>query len=376
MELDGIESAPIGICTSAIITIIAGMDAHSGDGDDSDVLGCICTASVPCTETIKAIGDASARTGICTGAITTTRDPVGFGDVIVVLAVICTVCESFSDLMGQDGTRCAVTGICTVATITITIFTDVTVGHGAAIDALVFTCTGCAPCTVTIKVTGAVCDRTGTFGGGTITTNDLAGSGPILTDVLAGISTGCVCTKDSTVLDGTSSGGIGICTVEMSTITICTDATDGHGVVIGGLAHICTVIAFTGEIIKATGVASEAIGTCGDEIIITSDLAGSGVDLVKLVAIYIDCAFCVDGLALAGCVCAATGTCTGETTIIIVCTDAIAGCGDDSEESESTCIASELCSGTIRVIGAVSGRTGTCGDATIITEGTMAMGNL
>jgi hypothetical protein len=72
---------------------------------------------------------------------------------------------------------CVHIGICIVEITTIITSMDVIVGTGVGSVALVCTSTVCAPCTATIRVTGAVCAHIGTCGGAIIITSALAGSG-------------------------------------------------------------------------------------------------------------------------------------------------------------------------------------------------------
>jgi len=79
------------------------MDEHSGDGDDSGELACICTACAPSIAIIKAIGVACAHTGTCGVVTITIRLDVGSGAGIEGLAITCTACGFCADGMALAG---------------------------------------------------------------------------------------------------------------------------------------------------------------------------------------------------------------------------------------------------------------------------------
>jgi len=74
-------SVHIGTCGARTGSIIVSMAEPIGDGDDSGALVCTFIACEPCTEITRDTGGACDPTGICGGAIITTSDPVGSGEI-------------------------------------------------------------------------------------------------------------------------------------------------------------------------------------------------------------------------------------------------------------------------------------------------------
>jgi len=85
-------SAPIGISTGDFTTINVSITRFDGLGAATDGSVCISTDCEPCIGIIKAVGAASAPTGIC-GARTSSIDlQDGSGGGITALAGICIAC--------------------------------------------------------------------------------------------------------------------------------------------------------------------------------------------------------------------------------------------------------------------------------------------
>jgi len=203
MELAGIVCVRTGTDTTVTTTTIGGMDAPSGDGVAIAVSECICIACALYTVITKVVGVVSAPTGISTGATTTIDVPDGSGVDTAAWAAICIVCAFFNDSTAHGGTKSAATGTCTDAITTTIISMGDIGGRGDVTGVSVCTCIGCVPCTVTIRVIGVACDRTGTCGVATTTTSGHAGSGPTHTAVWAAINIDCACSSAGMVLDGT-----------------------------------------------------------------------------------------------------------------------------------------------------------------------------
>jgi len=329
-------------------------------------LVCTFTVCELCIATIKDIGGEFDRTGICGVEITITSDRVGSGAGTAELAAICTDSAFTAAGMGPGGTRCAATGTCIAVITTITVSTDALGGPGADSGALGSTCIGCELCIGITRDIGVEYVPIGTCGVVITTTGDLVGSG----DVIAGlvdICTACGFCGASMEHDGTMSERIGICTVGITTITICTDGTSGPGVGIDALVFICIDCAHCTGTIRAIGVACVRTGICGDAIITTSAPVGSGpIPTAASGGTSIACGDTSDGQVPIGTMCAVTGLCIEKTHTIIGYMDEPTGSGAGSDESACTSIACAHCTAITRDIGAASVPIGTSTVAIII----------
>jgi len=335
---------------------------------DTDALASTSIGCAHCTEIIKVTGVVCVRTGIFGEETTTTSELVGSGDAIARLADISTVCGSSVVGMELDGTTSGATGTCIAAITTTTTFMAALTGDGVDIGELEFTCTGCAPCTATIKATGVVFAPTGICIAEITTTRDLVGSGDD-TARLAVTSIACEFSGAGMVLAGTTCEPIGICTVGITTITTCMAGTSGCGDATDALVFICTVSAPCTETTKAIGAESERIGTCGDATTITSDHDGSGPTITKKSdGTGTACVSSAVGMGLVGTTFAVTGISTVVTTTTITFMVGTSGSGEGSEELECTSTVSAPCTETTKVIGAECAPIGICTGATTTTS--------
>jgi len=102
----------------------------NGDGEVIDGLVCICIVVKLSTEIIRVTGGESGLTGVCTGAITTTRDLGGSGADTVALVATSTGCAFCKDGMAADGIGFEVIGTFGVNTTTTTVITGEHAGPG------------------------------------------------------------------------------------------------------------------------------------------------------------------------------------------------------------------------------------------------------
>jgi len=376
MDLVGTMCAPTGAYTDAIITITICMAARVGHGAHSAALASTDTDCVPCTGTIKAIGDECALIGICGVATITIADHVGSGAGTEGLADISIVFEFCDGGMVLAGTMSEHTGTCTAGIIITTTCMGDTSGRGVATSALAFICTACERSTATIRATGDECDHTGIFGVVTTTTSDPGGSGVIATNVSADTNTACGSTRDGRALIGTMCVRTGICIDAMHTITASMDAPSGLGVGSDASVSISTACErFTG-MSRVIGDACGPTGICTGAITITSARVGSGVGSGRSVAISTVCESTNVGMVLDGTLCEHTGTSTAAIITTTTCMADIAGPGDATDVWECTCTGCELCTAITRVIGAEFDLTGICGEETIITRDHVGSGDV
>jgi len=370
--LAGTMSAALGGCIDATITTTTSMVAPNGVGGSTGALAFISIVCGHCTGITKDIGGAFVHIGTCGVATTTTNDLVGSGGTATERSVgTGTGCACCGAGMVHAGTMCVVTGTCGVATITITICTVGTDGLGADSGASVSTSIGCEHFTGTTKVTGVVCEPTGTCGAGTTTTSRTDGSGAG-TAVLDVTCIACASSAGGTVIAGTTFVRTGICGARTTTITTCMDATNGAGADSAASVCTCTDCEPCTETTKATGAVCVRTGICGDATTTTSDLAGSGPTPTKRSADTGTATGCTGaGMVDAGIKYAATGTSGGGTTTIITSMVDTGGSGDATDALVCICTGCERCTAITKATGAVFGPTGTSG-VEIITTGDLA----
>jgi hypothetical protein len=348
------------------------MVAPNGVGGVIGALAFISIVCGHCTGITRDIGVAFVRIGTCGVATTTTNDLVGSGGTATKRSVgIGTGCACCDAGMVHAGTMYVVIGTCGVATITIIICTVGTGGPGADSGALVSTSTGCEHFTGITKVTGVVCEPTGTCGGGTITTSrtDGSGAGTVVLDVTC---IACASYAGGTVIAGTTFVRIGICGARTITITTCMVGPNGVGVGSGALVCTCTACEPCTATTKGTGAVSARTGICGDATTTTSELAGSGPTPTKRSADTGTASGCTSaGMVDAGITCAATGTSGGGTTTITTSMVDTGGSGDVTDALACTCTDCARCTAITKATGAVFGPTGTSGVG-IITTGDLA----
>jgi len=145
----------------------------------------------------------------------------------------------------------------------------------AATSELVCTSTVFAFCTAMFKVDGAVSGHTGTCGGRTTTTSDLAGSGVVIA-VLVDTCTVNVFGSAGMGHTGARSAVIGIAYARISSTTAYMGAHGRPGVASGALVSTSTASASSGATDRASGAPSASSGSCGRRTTITKLVVGVG----------------------------------------------------------------------------------------------------
>lgn len=363
---NGLLSVDTGVCTAATITTTSITVEHSGDGAVSGALECIATVCAPCTAITRDDGVACARTGICGGAIITTKQGDGSGADSVVLVGISTACAPSRDGLVHAGWLFGVTGICTARTTTTTECMAALGGVGVVTGESECICIAIELFGEITKVVGGGCVLIGTCGAETTTTSARDGSG-VSSEGSEGTCIVCGFSADGTVPDGTESVPTGTCTGRTTTIIGTMAGGNGAGDGTSALVFTDTGCAPSIAITRDIGVAFDHTGICGGVAIIIVSLGGPGEPTSVSVAICTASVFCIAGLVLVGSLSADTGNYTVATTIDTVCTASTGGSGENSNVSDDICTGGESCVAFGTTIGAMCDPIGACGSAIIIT---------
>jgi len=363
--LAGTMSEATGTCGDETIITTASMVARSGDGDNIAESAIISTVCVFCIGTIKDTGAECVPTGICGDEIITTSRIAGDGVGTVESGDTCTDTASSTGGPVPSGLSFVAIGICGERTTTIIASMVELAGLGAASGALECTGIACELCTGITKATGVVFGLTGTCGDGIITTADPNGSGAATTDEWADTCTGGGSTKSGQGASGLPSAATGTCTAGTITIIDIMEEPAGRGDASNASDTISTVAAICGATTRDPGVVCVPTGTCGERIITTDQVGGTGVRIAGSGGTCIACASSSAGLAPLGSLCVGIGTWSDETITITNCMAEPSGFGADSGALECTGIACGHCTGITKAAGAGFGLTGTCGVETI-----------